>query len=187
MTKQIEVEYRCRFSKEEHDKLLSFLIENGRDLGQDDKNVYFFTLPDKILKVTDNVSKGTAKITTKLSKIGHGSSFEEIEFPISRSDVEKAVILFKLLGFKDVHDSFQGRRNFEYKGVEIAVKYSDMWGYHAELEIVIDDEEKKEEADQKISKIAGEIGVTLMTEEDLRKFITEKEDELKLASKKEGK
>lgn len=180
MTKQIEVEHRARFSKEEHDRLLAFLHENGKDLGQDDKNVYFFTFPDRLLKVTDNISKNSAKITGKIGRIGEGSGFEEIEFPIDKVDIEKAVKLFKLFGFTNVHDSFQGRRNFEYNGVEIALKYSDMWGYHAELEIVIEDEAKKDEADLRIMTLARELGITLMTEDDLRTFIKQKESELKL-------
>ena len=181
MIKQIEVEHRTRFSKEEHDRLFAFLQKNGKDLGQDDKNVYFFIFPDKLLKVTDNISKDAAKITAKLNRIGEGSGFEEIEFPIARADVKKAVMLFKLFGFTDVHDSFQSRRNFEYNGVEIALKYSEMWGYHAELEIVIDDETKKAEADQQIMTVAKELGITLMTEDELKRFIEEKEVELKSA------
>jgi predicted adenylyl cyclase CyaB len=178
MIKQIEVEHLSRFSKEEHDRLLAFLYENGKDLGQDDKNVYFFTFPDKLLKVTDNISKNTAKITGKLNRIGEGSGFEEVEFLIARADVEKAVMIFKLFGFTNVHDSFQSRRNFEYNGVEIALKYSEMWGYHAELEIVINDETKKAEADRQIMAVAKNLGVTLMTEDELKKFIQKKESEL---------
>ncbi len=178
MEKQIEVEHRARFSKERHDELAGFLTKNGQDLGQDDKNVYFFLFPDKLLKVTDNISKNTAKITGKLNKIGNGSGFEELEFPISRVDVEKAVKLFKDFGFTNVHDSFQSRHNFMYKGVEIALKYSEMWGYHAELEIVINNESKKEEADKKIMSIAEELGIKLMTEKELKVFIEEKEKEL---------
>lgn len=111
--------------------------------------------------------------------MGGGSAFEEIEFLIARTDVEKAVMLFKLFGFTNVHDSFQSRRNFEYNGVEIAVKYSEMWGYHAELEIIIDDEWKKAEADQQIMATAKKLGITLMTEDELKKFIQKKESELK--------
>ncbi|OGZ63892.1 MAG: hypothetical protein A3A98_01230 [Candidatus Staskawiczbacteria bacterium RIFCSPLOWO2_01_FULL_40_39] len=181
MKKQIEIEHRARFSKEERDQLLSFLQENGKDIGEDDKNVYFFTLPDKLLKVTDNISKNTAKITGKMGRIGEGSGFEEIEFPIERTDVLKAVELFKKFGFTNVHDSFQSRHNFEYKDVEIALKYSEMWGYHAEFEIVIDDETKKGVADQKIMSVAKELGVRLMTEEELKVFIRQKEIEIKSA------
>lgn len=179
MTKQIEIEHRARFSKEEHDRLLAFLQQNGKNLGKDDKNVYFFTFPDKLLKVTDNISKSTAKITGKLSRIGEGSGFEEVEFPIAREDVQRAVELFKGFGFTEVHDSFQSRHNFEYKDVEIALKHSKMWGHHAELEIVVDDETKKDEADQRIVGVAKELDITLMTEEELKVFINQKEAEIK--------
>jgi len=181
MTKQIEIEHRARFSKEEHVRLLSFLQQNGKDLGEDDKNVYFFTFPDKLLKVSDNISKNTAKITGKMNRIGEGSGFEEIEFLIDRADVSKAVELFKKFGFTEVHDSFQSRHNFEYRGVEIALKYSEMWGYHAEFEIMIDDETKKDAADQQIMSVAKNLGITLMTEEEIRVFIKEKESEIKSA------
>lgn len=178
MNKQIEIEHRSRFSKKVHDHLISFLNKNGKDLGQDDKNVYFFTFPDKLLKVTDNVSKGTAKITGKLTRIGEGSNFEEIEIPISRSDVQKAVKLFKKFGFTDVHDTFQKRHNYLYKGIEIAVKYSKVWGYHAEFEIMISSLKEKNDADEKIQKLAKELGIKLMTEDELKKFVEKKEREI---------
>ena len=179
MTKRIEVEYRARFSKKEHDRLFNLLRKDGTDLGKDNKNVYFFTFPDKLLKISHNISTGTAKITGKLSKIGQGSDFEEIEFPISPSDIEKAVKLFKLFGFTEVHSSYQSRHNFSYKGVEIALKYSKMWGYHAEFEILIKGGKQKAAADQKIKTVARELKVNLMTEKELREFIQQKENILK--------
>jgi adenylate cyclase class IV len=81
-----------------------------------------------------------------------------------------------------MHDSFQSRHNFEYKGVEIALKFSQMWGYHAELEIVIDDESKKAEADEEIMAVARELGIVLMTQEELKSFINAKEAEIKASS-----
>ncbi|MEX0918407.1 MAG: CYTH domain-containing protein [Candidatus Paceibacterota bacterium] len=179
MKRHIEVEYRARFSKDEYSRLLSILEEEGKDLGPDDKHVYFFILPDKLLKVTDNVSQNTAKITGKLTRIGEGSSFEEIEFSIAREDVAMAVLLFQKFGFTDVHRSFQSRHNFWYHGVEIALKYSDMWGYHAELEIVIGDESEKSSADLQIHNVAQELGIILMTEKELKDFVQEKELEIK--------
>ncbi len=171
MKKQIEIEHRARFSEKQHNVLFEFLKKNGKDLGKDDKNVYFFVFPDKILKVTDNISKKTAKITGKLSKIGEGSAFEEIEFPISPADVKKAVKLFKLFGLGNMHESFQKRHNFRYKGVEISVKYSKIWGYHAEFEILINNKKKKKTADEKIINVAKELGINLMTEKELKSFI----------------
>jgi adenylate cyclase class IV len=120
--KRIEIEFRSRFSRKKYDQLKNFLLSHAEDLGEDDKDVYFFILPDKLLKVVNNVSQKTAKIVLKLNKIGKGSDFEEIEIPVDPQDVEKGVNMFKFLGFNEVQNSFQKRHNFRYKGVEIALK-----------------------------------------------------------------
>ena len=117
---QIEIEYRSMINKKKNDELLNFLNANAeKDLGEDDKTTYFFILPDKLLKVVNNISKRSAKLVLKLNKIGNGSNFEEIEIPISQSDVEKSTKMFELLGFTDVQKSFQKRHNFIYSGVNL--------------------------------------------------------------------
>jgi len=65
------------------------------------------------------------------------------------------------------------------KGVEIALKYSDHWGYHLELEIMINDTIKKMEAEQKIKAIAQELNVHLMNENELRDFTQKVEKDYK--------
>ena len=176
----IEVEFRSLVSKEKHDELLEYLQQHGEDLGQDDKNVYFFLLPDQLLKVTHNVSQETAKITAKLSKIGERSDFEEIEIAIDPRDVEKTVRMFKALNLaREVQESFQARRNFIYKEVELAVKYSNTWEYHVELEQVVPDESQKEAAEQAIREVADELGLKLMSDEELREFTERKNKEMR--------
>jgi len=178
--KNIEIEFRSLFDKKKHDGLISFLSRNGEDLGQDDKDVYFFIMPTRLLKVVDNISFNSAKIVLKLNKIGSGSNFKEIEIPIDRKEISRAVDFFKSLELTDnVMRSFQQRRNFNYKGVEIAVKYSDVWGYHAELEILIDSLEEKIAAENKINAIAKELNLKLMTDDELKKFTTRAEEKHK--------
>lgn len=170
-SKTIEIEFRSIFNKEKYDMLEKFLNENTEDLGADDKDVYFFIMPDKLLKVVDNVSKGNAKIVTKLNKIGKGDSFEEIEISIDRKDVEKAVNMFKSLNLTDnIMHSFQQRHNYLYKGVELALKYSDEWSYHLEMEIVVDDPNKETDAKKKLYDVAKELDVHIMTNEELTNF-----------------
>jgi adenylate cyclase class IV len=170
----IEIEMRARFDKDAHDVLVERLTNDGDDLGQDNKHIHFFVLPDQLLKVTDNQSAGTAKITLKDSKIGQGAAFGETEFPIARGDVPKAVQLFAALGFEDDrHEAFNFRRNFLFRGVEIAVKWSEAWGYHAEFERVLPDDAPaaaRDEATTEIIDVAAELGVTLMTEDELAAF-----------------
>jgi adenylate cyclase class IV len=178
--KRIEIEFRSRFDRNKYENLGRFLKTNAKDLGKDDKNVFFFILPDKLLKVVDNVSQKTAKIVLKLNKIGHGSDFEEIEIPINPLEVAKAVKMIRYLNLgADLMESFQKRHNYSYKGFEIALKYSDHWGYHLELEIVVDDAVKKTKAEQKIKAVAQELNIRLMDEDELRDFTQKTEKDYK--------
>lgn len=178
---QIEIELRSIFNEKKCDQLKAFLNSNAEDLGEDDKNVFFFLLPDKVAKVTNNISKGTAKITLKLNRIGKGGSdFEEIEFPIQRSDVEKAVKMFDSLEMtNNVIHSFQSRHNYSFKGVELALKYSSEWRHHLELEIMVENESQKEEAEKRIRKVANELDVRVMSEDELKEFVKKVEAEKK--------
>ncbi|MFE2855298.1 CYTH domain-containing protein [Streptomyces lavendulae] len=170
----IEIEMRARFPKEAHDQLVGRLKADGEDLGNDDKHIYFYVLPDQLLKVTDNTAAGTAKITLKGSKIGQGSAFAETEFAIAPADVSAAVKVFNGLGFEAaMHEAFNFRHNYRFDGVEIAVKWSEAWGYHAEFELLLDDaasDAARDEATAKIMDVAAELGVTLMTEQELADF-----------------
>lgn len=170
----VEIELRARFDKDTHDRLVTRLAQVGEDLGQDDKHIYFYVLPDQLLKVTDNKAAGTAKITLKGSRIGQGSAFPETEFPIAQADVEAAVRIFNALGFEaEMHEAFNFRRNFRLREVEIAVKWSEAWGYHAEFEVLLSDdasEQDRTEAEALIHSVAADLGVRLMTDQELAAF-----------------
>jgi adenylate cyclase class IV len=172
---QTEIEMRARFDQPAHDELMSFLHAHGEDLGQDDKHIYFYVLPDKLLKVVDNVAAGTAKISLKGNKIGQGAAFPELEIHIQREDTPRAVQLFNELGLEEtMHDAFNQRHNFRYQGVEIAVKWSEAWGHHAEFEVLLDgepDEAEQAAAAALIHRVAAELGVELMSERELAEFV----------------
>lgn len=174
--RNFEIELRSMFDKAKYDQLLAFLSKNAEDLGEDDKDVFFFLFPDKLLKVVNNTSQNTAKIVLKLSRIGQGSGFDETEIPIQPADYEKAVEMFKHLGFSDIQNTFQKRHNYMYKGVELALKYSNTWGYHLELEIVVHEESEKDDAEKKILEIAKELDVHILSDAELAEF-TKKVDE----------
>jgi len=163
--------------KKKYRELKNYLDKNAQDLGEDDKDVYFFLLPDRIVKVVNNVSQKTAKIVMKLNRIGRGTSdFEEIEIPIDPADFSKAVKLFSALPFDQIQNSYQKRHNYLLDGVGLALKWTDSWGYHLELEIMVNDKKKREEAEAKIQKVAQKLGVKIMSEEELKIF-TQKIDE----------
>lgn len=170
----VEIEMRARFDKDAHDQLIARLRKDGEDLGDDAKHIYFYVLPDQLLKVTDNTAAGTAKITLKGSRIGQGAAFPETEFAIARADVPAAVKVFNALGFEPaMHEAFNFRHNFRFQDVEIAVKWSEAWGYHAEFEVLLDDnasEAARDQASAQIIDVAVELGVTLMSEQELADF-----------------
>lgn len=170
----VEIEMRARFDEETRDRLLGRLEQEGTDLGRDDKHIYFYVLPDKLLKVTDNTAAGSAKITLKHSKIGQGVAFPETEIAIAREDVSAAVRVFNALGFESqMHQAFNQRHNYRFRGVEIAVKWSEAWGHHAEFEVLLDDDASdavRQEATDRIFAAAKELEVTLMTEQELADF-----------------
>ncbi len=169
--KNIEIEYRSRFSEVDYKRLFDFLTHHAKNLGQDDKDVFFFIMPDKLLKVVNEIAKKKAKIVLKLNKIGKGSDFEELEIPIRQDSVMPAVRLFKHLELtNNIMHSFQKRHNFFYRGVEIALKHSDEWDYHAELETVISNTKDKKDAIEKIAKVTKELDIRLMSEKELREF-----------------
>jgi adenylate cyclase class IV len=173
----VEIEMRARFDELTHDRLLSRLRRDAEDLGRDDKNIHFYVLPGKLLKVTDNTSAGSAKITLKTGKIGHGATFPETEFAIASEDVPSAVRVFNALGFEsEMHQAYNERHNFRFGGVEIAVKWSEAWGHHAEFEVLLEDTANastREEAEALIRSIAEELGVALMSESELLRFTRE--------------
>jgi adenylate cyclase class IV len=174
MYKNIEIEFRSLLDEGKYKQLVDFLLKNGEDLGDDDKDTYFFIFKDKLLKVVKNLSKGTGKVVLKLNKLGKGSDFEEIEIPLKISEVDRMADLFSALKLPAqlIHND-QKRHNFLYKGVEIAVKYSIDWGYHAELEIVIKDSGDKESAEVRIQEVAKELGLRLMTDDEVLKLTGE--------------
>lgn len=174
---QIEVELRSMFDEGKYKEIGDFLNVKAKDLGEDDKDVYFFILPDKLVKVVNNVSKKNAKIVLKLNKIGKGSDFEEIEIPINQEYIEKAVKLFTGLGFAEIQHAYQKRHNYSYKGVELALKYSDAWGYHLELEKIVGDKNDVSEAENQIRNVASEFGIHVMTDKELAEFTKKKDQE----------
>ncbi|MFE0421573.1 hypothetical protein [Streptomyces sp. NPDC058953] len=170
----IEIEMRARFTQDVHDRLVALLRRDGDDLGPDDKLIHFYVLPDRLLKVVENTSAGTAKISLKDGRIGRGAAFPETEFGLAPDDIPAAVRLFDTLGFADTrHEAYTRRRNFRYGGVEIAVKWSRAWEHHAEFEVLLPDgasDAARAEAVARITAVADDLGVALMSEDELAAF-----------------
>lgn len=180
LMKNIEVEFRAKMSLAKYRWLNNFLIKNASDLGEDNKETRFYILPDKLFKVVNEVSKKRAKIALKDSRIGSGSSRRELEIEIKPSNYKKAIKIFDGLNLPGKKmKAWQDRHNYLYRGVEIAVKHSDYWGYHAEMEVMVNNNTDKEEIEKKIKKIAKDLGLKLMDIREIKKFTDSVEKKLK--------
>lgn len=169
--KNIEIEFRAIITKDKYEWLNNLLKLKAEDLGEDNKETVFYILPDKLFKVVNETSKKKAKIVLKTNRLGCGIDFGEWELAISPNDYEKAVEMFNGINLPGKSTkAWQERHNYLYKGVEVAVKFSEQWKYHVEMEIVIDDISKKNEAEIQIKKLADELGIKLMTEDEIKEF-----------------
>ncbi|KKW48268.1 MAG: hypothetical protein UY99_C0007G0021 [Parcubacteria group bacterium GW2011_GWA1_59_11] len=173
---QFEIEFRSKFDQAKFGELKAFLDAHAENLGEDNKDCYYYIFEDKLLKLVNNTSKGTAKVSLKTSRIGGGAAFPETEFHFPPEEFEKARRIFDRLNLpaKVMHGP-QQRVNYRYKDCEIALKWSDAWGYHLEIEQVVDSKENQPEAEAQIRAVAEELEVRLMTEEELKQFTREAE------------
>jgi adenylate cyclase class IV len=169
-----EIEHRAILTKESYETLAEKLAHEATLLGTDDKEVSYYIFPDKLLKVVRNISKGTGKLSLKLNTLGAGSSFQEFEVLFPEDSFETMKSICASISTPDqVINGTQKRTNYEYQGVEIALKWSEDWGYHTEFEIMISDLSEKEAADARIIEVAKNLSVPLMTEEEVAAFSAE--------------
>lgn len=169
-----EIEHRAVLTEDAYKQLAERLTNEATLLGADDKEISYYIFPDKLLKVVRNISKDTAKLSLKLTALGAGSSFKEFEVPFPEDSFETMKSICESISTPDqVISGTQKRTNYEFQGVEIALKWSEDWGYHAEFEIMISDSSEKEAADVRIHEVAKTLSVPLMTEEEVAAFSAE--------------
>src|SRR3989344_7257945 len=94
---QFEIEFRSKFDQAKFGELKSFLDAHAENLGEDNKDCYSYIFEDKLLKLVNNPSKGTAKVSLKTSRIGGGAAFPETEFHFPPEEFEKARRIFDRL------------------------------------------------------------------------------------------
>jgi adenylate cyclase class IV len=167
----LEIEKRGFLTEEKYNELLNFLEKNGTSLGADDKEVIYYIYPDKLLKVVHNLSKNNAKISLKTNKVGGGSVFPETEVFFDQKDFEKIKYIFDTIAKPEkVMDGIQKRINFEYKGCEIAIKWSEVWGFHFEIEKMVSEKSEVERAEEELQGMADELEIKILNDEELKEF-----------------
>jgi len=173
-----EVELRAQFDRAQYNKLMRRLHKSAENLGQDNRVNYIFIFPNKFLKIVHATSQAKAKLAFKRGQLGKSRSFKEIEVEFDADKFSDMADIFKQLDLPvKAHKTAQTRHNYLYKGVEIAMKYSKNWGYHAELEVMVDRISQRTKAEAKIRAVAKELGIKLMSNKailELRRRIDDK-------------
>lgn len=164
-----EVELRGQLSKQDFNRVKSFLDDNSSGV-KDNKLTYFFVSKKIILKVTDERSKNKAKITIKVGDETE-NILKEYEICIPRKSVTGAVNLFKTLGYSKVNAVEQKRTNYKYKGSHISLKHTPDWGLHFEIETKAKNKKQAAEKKLKLFKICKELDISPMTSEEIKNKI----------------
>lgn len=175
MATTIEIEHRSLISEEDFLRLRTFLNTHAENLGNDNKDTFFYIWPDKVIKVVENTETGKAKMALKPGRIGKQTYFHESELTVLSTEVAQAKVFCESLEPERIMRAYQFRTNYRYKEVEIALKYTESWGFHLELEIMISDLGKQVEAVTLIEQVADELGIKLLSEEELAKIVIDME------------
>ena len=167
----IEIEKRGLLTEEKYNQLLSFLDTRAEGLGEDNKDVVYYIYDDKLLKVVNNLSKNNAKVSLKMNKLGDSTSTREIEAVFNQQDYSKMKEILDIVAHApQAIEGSQKRKNFMYKGCEIAVKWSKDWGHHFEIEKVTENELEVAVLEQELERVIRELDVTAMTNEEIQEF-----------------
>lgn len=170
--KQFEIELRGVLSEQEYQRLREYLEQYSSKQQEDNKVTYFFVTTGFILKVTHDYSHNKAKITVKLGDETM-NILEEYEVGIPTDKVEDAVKMYQHLGFTQVNRVYQRRVNFWYKDTVIALKHTDDWGYHFEIEAMAADEVEAKQKKEYLTQVCHELGIIYMSPEQIRQKIDE--------------
>lgn len=168
----IEVEKRGLLTKERYLDLISRLHKDAIEKGENNTETFFYLQESAQTKVQRNVSSKSAKIAWKSGGNSGTEKRTEIELAIQYKDYDLAnTLVKKLLTDAQVFSTNQLRRDYVLDGVQIALKYSEDWGYHAELEQVVDSDAGVDSAIQSITSLADKLDIRLLSKEEEREFV----------------
>lgn len=141
----------------------------------DNKTSYFFVLPDINVSIASSSSKTVVKY--KGGQLGKGNGFEEHEFKIAPESLPQALALFASLLKISPQISEQFRINYFLENkIEVALKYTQTWGFHLEVEKTYtandsaDENYKKTEAMKSLEALAEELDIHYITDSEMEQF-----------------
>ncbi len=138
-----------------------------------DKNSQFFDFKNGILKVSEHIQQ--QKIVLSL-KIGDetDSNLEEYEVDFFHGQFLQIIELIVKLGYSKRELVNQKRIDYKIDDVNIAIKHTPDWGYHFEIEKVIDSHSHAYNVGKTrkyLIDFCKSLGITPMTKSELTNFL----------------
>jgi adenylate cyclase class IV len=170
--KAIEVEFRALVSEADHARIKKFLDTHAKTLRHQEQASYYFHDSGKAFKLVHDKGQEQVRAAYKSKNITDAGHADEFEISIDPSQELAAVKMFKgLLGLDKVIYDEQVRTDYDYKRVEIALKWSEGWGHHLEFEVVVGLDSEIKAAEVLIQEVADELGVKLMTDQEVTDLV----------------
>ena len=165
----IEIEERARFDAATYERVKKQLEALAEEIHADDKEVVYYIYPDKLLKAVHNISEGTCKLSYKSKKVGGGTTVKEEELILPGKHFA-GLIIFCDSAYQDATkriNSPQKRTNYKIGDLEVALKYTNDYGHHLEIDALVANEAAEASAHQKILALSKSLDIKLMTQQDL--------------------
>lgn len=164
----IEVEKIAVFSETTYKDLRATLQDVAEDLGQNNTSNIFYIGDTYQVKVATLHDQNRAKIALKSGDLADHSSEEyEVHFTAEEAPHAEKILDTLLKGIQKFPTT-QQRHDYRLDGVEIALKFSDDWGYHAELEVMAKDQDAVAAALEKIEAVAKKLGLETLSKEEMK-------------------
>lgn len=171
---QYEYEERAFLTEEKFFSIRNGLEEMATSRNLDNKQSYFYVLEN--VNVSIAVSKNGVKAKYKGGQLGNGNGFVEREFcidPLSKTD---AILFFKDLLKTEPQTSYQFRINYKLDDdIEVALKYTQTWGFHLEAERVYDAdgtgvEHEAQKSKNRLAKLSEALKISYISDQEMYVF-----------------
>ncbi|MDD5625674.1 MAG: hypothetical protein PHG83_00725 [Patescibacteria group bacterium] len=169
--KKVEVELRGMLSKEKFD-ILSDTLGKQYPYKDDNKETLFYVTIGFILKIE---KRNNSEEIFLIVKNGDETKniLEEIEIRLNSSDLYKIIKIFDNLGFSKINIVKQKRKNYYLEdGIVFSLKYTDDWGYHFEIEKVVEIN-NAESAKKLLTDKCRSLDIKFMNDIEIAKKITD--------------
>lgn len=170
--KDIEVEIRGPLTKDEFDKLNSFLLQDGVFREKKERILidYSSGVENRTKDIRIRETNGVPEIVLKLGSWGGTESREEISIKTELGKFESLVKVFGELGYEKGVLCVRNSMVYDYKGIEFALVEVPNHSFFFEAEIV-STPEGTEEAEKNIKQICDELNLKVFSKDDFFEYI----------------